>query len=51
MEALRSSQKTRVHGLMLAGDYTAQRYLATMEGAVMSGRRAADIVRDGLKER
>jgi uncharacterized protein with NAD-binding domain and iron-sulfur cluster len=27
--------------LTLAGDYTKQEYLATMEGAVVSGRRAA----------
>jgi 15-cis-phytoene desaturase len=30
--------------LTLAGDYTKQEYLATMEGAVVSGRRAARLV-------
>jgi uncharacterized protein with NAD-binding domain and iron-sulfur cluster len=40
-----------VRGLTLAGDYTAQKYLATVEGHVVSGRRAADIVLDRLKER
>jgi 15-cis-phytoene desaturase len=38
---LRPEQATPVHGLTLAGDYTKQEYLATMEGAVVSGRLAA----------
>ena len=43
-EHLRPTQATRVPGLALAGDYTRQKYLATMEGAVVSGREAAEIV-------
>jgi len=40
-EALRPSQKTPVGGLFLAGDYTKQPYLSTMEGAVVSGALAS----------
>lgn len=34
-------------GLSLAGDYTRQRCVATMEGAVVSGKRAAEAVMTG----
>jgi 15-cis-phytoene desaturase len=37
-------QKTPIPGLSLAGDYTKQEYLQTMEGAVVSGRLAAEAV-------
>lgn len=43
-EQLRPSQKTGIPGLLLAGDYTKQPYLATMEGAVVSGNRATELV-------
>lgn len=43
-EALRPSQQTPIPGLTLAGDYTKQPYLATMEGAVVSGKLAAKAV-------
>src|SRR5947199_10815405 len=43
-DALRPPQETPIPGLTLAGDYTRQEYLATMEGAVVSGRLAARIV-------
>lgn len=43
-EQLRPGQKTDVPGLSLAGDYTKQPYLATMEGAVVSGKNAADSI-------
>lgn len=46
-DALRPPQATPVEGLTLAGDYTRQKYLATMEGAVVSGRRAARAVEEG----
>lgn len=42
---LRPSQKTPVEGLVLAGDYTKQPFFATMEGAVVSGQRAAQEVK------
>ncbi|WPZ19996.1 FAD-dependent oxidoreductase [Geobacillus subterraneus] len=41
---LRPRQQTDVPGLTLAGDYTRQPYFATMEGAVLSGQRAAAVV-------
>ena len=48
MEALRPGQETPIRGLTLAGDYTKQEYFATMEGAVISGNRAAELVRRRL---
>ncbi|MBB2974359.1 FAD-dependent oxidoreductase [Mesorhizobium sp. RMAD-H1] len=44
MEALRPPQETPIAGLTLAGDYTRQNYLTTMEGAVISGEHAAAVV-------
>jgi 15-cis-phytoene desaturase len=43
-EKLRPMQETTIDGLTLAGDYTKQKYLATMEGAVISGILAAENV-------
>jgi 15-cis-phytoene desaturase len=43
-DGLRPPQRTPVPGLTLAGDYTRQEYLATMEGAVVSGQLAARVV-------
>jgi 15-cis-phytoene desaturase len=43
-EQLRPPQRTDIPGLTLAGDYTKQPYLATMEGAVVSGKLAAEII-------
>jgi 15-cis-phytoene desaturase len=43
-EALRPAQETPVPGLALAGDYTRQPWVASMEGAVVSGERAAAAV-------
>lgn len=40
-EKLRPTQATDIAGLTLAGDYTRQPNLATMEGAVVAGRAAA----------
>jgi len=48
-EALKPLQKTPIAGLTLAGDYTKQKYLATMEGAVYSGRLAAKAVLEEFK--
>lgn len=42
------SQKTPINGLSLAGDYTDQEYLQTMEGAVVSGIRAANACNESL---
>ncbi len=46
-EALRPTQATPVPGLTLAGDYTKQPWVASMEGAVVSGERAAVAVAGG----
>lgn len=46
-DQLRPAQHTPIPGLTLAGDYTRQKYLATMEGAVASGELAARAI---LKE-
>lgn len=46
-EKLRPSQATPIPGLTLAGDYTKQPLFCTMEGAVMSGERAAKAVIKG----
>jgi 15-cis-phytoene desaturase len=43
-EALRPAQATPVPGLSLAGDYTKQPWVTSMEGAVVSGERAAEAV-------
>ncbi|TGG81313.1 MAG: 15-cis-phytoene desaturase [Aphanocapsa feldmannii 277cV] len=43
-EQLRPDQETPVPNFFLAGDYTSQRYLASMEGAVLSGRLCAEAV-------
>jgi 15-cis-phytoene desaturase len=40
-ERLRPEQATDIYGLTLAGDYTKQPNLATMEGAVVAGKNAA----------
>ena len=45
---LRPAQATPVPGLSLAGDYTRQPFVATMEGAVVSGRLAAAAVQRDL---
>lgn len=41
-DTLRPPQQTPIQGLYLAGDYTRQKYLSTMEGAVYSGKLAAE---------
>jgi uncharacterized protein with NAD-binding domain and iron-sulfur cluster len=41
-DALRPGQRTPVRNLALAGDYTRQDYMASMEGAVRSGHLAAE---------
>lgn len=46
--AKRPTQSTPIHGLTLAGDYTRQRFVATMEGAVISGQGAARGVQRAL---
>jgi len=43
-QALRPNQTSPIANFFLAGDYTMQRYLASMEGAVLSGRLCAEAI-------
>jgi 15-cis-phytoene desaturase len=43
-QELRPDQTTPIKNFFLAGDYTMQRYLASMEGAVLSGKLCAGAV-------
>jgi 15-cis-phytoene desaturase len=43
-QALRPDQTSPIANFFLAGDYTMQRYLASMEGAVLSGRLCAESI-------
>ncbi|AFZ36798.1 phytoene desaturase [Stanieria cyanosphaera PCC 7437] len=43
-QAYRPSQKTPIANFYLAGSYTMQKYLGSMEGAVLSGKLAADAI-------
>jgi uncharacterized protein with NAD-binding domain and iron-sulfur cluster len=49
-DALRPTQRTPIANLALAGDYTRQDYMASMEGAVRSGHRAARAILTGMRE-
>ncbi len=44
------SQKTPVENFFLAGSYTQQDYIDSMEGATISGRRAANVVLETVKK-
>jgi 15-cis-phytoene desaturase len=48
-EELRPFQRTSIPGLALAGDYTRQSHICSMEGAVISGRRAAESLLDDVE--
>jgi 15-cis-phytoene desaturase len=50
-EAKRPKQRTSVPGLALAGDYTKQPLICTMEGAVIAGRLAAEAVTSNISTR
>eukprot|EP01023_Acetabularia_acetabulum_P008106 TRINITY_DN1351_c0_g1_i13.p1 TRINITY_DN1351_c0_g1~~TRINITY_DN1351_c0_g1_i13.p1 ORF type:complete len:565 (+),score=103.18 TRINITY_DN1351_c0_g1_i13:215-1909(+) len=41
-EAVRPSQKSPISNFYLAGDFTSQKYLASMEGAIFSGKLATE---------
>jgi 15-cis-phytoene desaturase len=43
-QACRPAQKTPIANFYLAGDYTMQKYLGSMEGAVLSGKLAAGAI-------
>merc|ERR1711879_790115 len=42
----RPSQETPIKNLTLAGDWTSQKFLGSMEGAVFAGKLAAEVVCD-----
>ena len=42
----RPSQETPIPNLVLAGDWTSQKYLGSMEGAILGGKLAAEVVAD-----
>lgn len=44
--AYRPSQQTPVSNFVLAGDFTAQKFLGSMEGAVLAGKLAAEVIAD-----
>ena len=46
-QACRPSQGTPIANFYLTGDYTMQRYLASMEGAVLSGKLTAQVIASG----
>jgi zeta-carotene desaturase len=50
MDVYRPNQKTPVDNFFLAGSYTQQDYIDSMEGATISGRRAAKVILESLKK-
>ena len=42
----RPSQETPIQNLVLAGDWTSQKFLGSMEGAVLGGKLAAEVIVD-----
>ena len=50
-EPARPLQRSPVANFYLAGDYTKQKYLASMEGAVLSGKLAAKAIAEDALER
>ena len=50
MDAYRPNQKTPVDNFFLAGSYTQQDYIDSMEGATISGRRAAKVILESFKK-
>jgi 15-cis-phytoene desaturase len=48
-QACRPDQRTPITNFYLAGDFTMQRYLGSMEGAVLSGKLAAQVIDEDVK--
>ena len=44
--AYRPSQETPIRNFTLAGDWTSQKFLGSMEGAVLGGKLAAEVICD-----
>ena len=49
MDVYRPNQKTPINNFFLAGSYTQQDYIDSMEGATISGRRTAKIILESVK--
>lgn len=49
MDVYRPSQKTPIPNFFLAGSYTQQDYIDSMEGATLSGKRAAKVILENVK--
>jgi len=47
----RPSQASPISNLVLAGDFASQKFLGSMEGAVLSGKLAAEVICDGAAGR
>ena len=50
-EDMRPTQKSPIPNFFMAGDFTKQKYLASMEGAILSGQLAAKTVAEEVLER
>jgi len=50
MDVYRPNQKTPIANFFLAGSYTQQDYIDSMEGATISGRRAAKAILEDIKK-
>jgi len=50
MDPYRPPQKTPVANFFLAGSYTQQDYIDSMEGATLSGRRAAKVILENIEQ-
>ncbi|MEA5580107.1 9,9'-di-cis-zeta-carotene desaturase [Nodularia harveyana UHCC-0300] len=50
MDPYRPNQKTPVNNFFLAGSYTQQDYIDSMEGATISGRQAAKVILENIKK-
>lgn len=50
-EAMRPTQVSPIKNFFMAGDFSKQKYLASMEGAVLSGQLAAKAVAEAIIER
>lgn len=51
MDLYRPDQKTPISNFFLAGSYTQQDYIDSMEGATISGRRAAKVILETVKQK
>lgn len=50
MDSYRPSQQTPIHNFFLAGSYTQQDYIDSMEGATLSGRQAARAILESFQK-